>query len=69
MRLSYYFTFAFIPPALIYDGDKIDMLGLLPALPSYMDELSAEEQAECRLQLRLANRHKLHMAKSWLRPR
>jgi hypothetical protein len=44
-----YFTFTFIPPAFIYNGDEIDMFGLLPALPSYMDELSAEEQAECRL--------------------
>jgi hypothetical protein len=64
-----YFTFSYLPTAFIYNGDKIDMSKLLPTLPSNMDELSAEEQAECRLQLRLANRHKLHMAKSWLRPR
>jgi len=65
-----YFSFASIPPALVYDGDKINMDGPLPGpLPSNIYELSAEEQAEYRLQLRLANRHKWYETKAELNPR
>ncbi|KAF8519327.1 kinase-like domain-containing protein [Hysterangium stoloniferum] len=65
-----YFSFATVPPALIYDGDKISMEGPLPGpLPSNLEELSTDEQAEYRLQLRLANRHKWYQAKAGLNAR
>ncbi|KIM48624.1 hypothetical protein M413DRAFT_437823 [Hebeloma cylindrosporum] len=65
-----YFSFMSIPPALVYKGDKICMDGLFPGpLPPNLDVLSAEEQAEYRLQLRLAHRHKWYQAKSAGNPR
>jgi hypothetical protein len=65
-----YFSFASIPPALIYKGDKINMDGPLPgALPSNFDKLNTEEQAEYRLQLHFANRHKWYQAKAARNPR
>jgi hypothetical protein len=65
-----YFSFASMPPAFIYNGNKINMDGPLPGpLPSNIDELSAKEQAEYRLQLRLANRQKWYLANIKLNPR
>jgi hypothetical protein len=65
-----YFSFAFMPPAVIYESDKINMDGPLPGpLPSNIEELSTEEQAEYRLQLRLANHHKWYQAKAARGPR
>ena len=65
-----YFSFASMPPALVYNGNKISMDGPLPgSLPSNIYELSAKEQAEYRLQLRLANRHKWYQTKAELNPR
>jgi hypothetical protein len=64
-----YFSFASIPPALLYQGDKVDMGGPLPALPPNIEELSTEEQTECRLQLRLANRHRWYQMKVEFNPR
>jgi hypothetical protein len=65
-----YFSFVSMPPAFVYSGDKINMDGPLPGpLPSNIDELSAKEQAEYRLQLRLANRHKYYLAKTESNPR
>ena len=61
-----YFSFTFMPPALVYTGDKINMGETFPALPSNIHELSPKEQAEYRLQLRLANRHRWYQAKSRL---
>ena len=65
-----YFSFASIPPAFVYNGNKINMDGPLPGpLPSNIYELSAKEQAEYRLQLRLANRHKRYQTKAQLNSR
>lgn len=64
-----YFMFAHLPPAVIYDGDKIDANVLPPALPSNFEKLSAEEQVECRLQLKFANRHKWYEVQTNRRPR
>ena len=65
-----YFSFASIPPALVYHGNKISMEGPLPGpLPANLEELSLDEQAEYRLHLRLANRHKLYEAEAQLNPR
>ncbi|THH10531.1 hypothetical protein EW145_g1261 [Phellinidium pouzarii] len=65
-----YFSYASIPPALVYRGNKIDMDGPLPGpLPSNIEELSVEEQKEYRLQLRMAHRHKLYQAKASSNPR
>lgn len=60
-----YFCFVSLPPAIVYRGDKIAMEGPLSGpLPSNIEELSTEEQAEYRLQLRLANRHKWYQYKA-----
>jgi hypothetical protein len=65
-----YFSFVSMPPALVYDGDKICMDGLLPGpLPPNLQDLSTDDQAEYRLQLRLANRHKWYQAKAYLNRR
>lgn len=64
-----YFMFASIPPALIYEGHRIDMNQLVPKLPPDFEELSVEEQAECRLHLRFANRQRLYEAKVDSNPR
>lgn len=66
-----YFSFQSIPPAFVYNGNKIKMdEGPIPGpLPTNIDELSAKEQAEYRLQLRLAYRHKWYEAKVGLYPR
>ncbi|KAI5116307.1 hypothetical protein M0805_009633 [Coniferiporia weirii] len=65
-----YFSYASIPPALVYKGDKIDMDGPLPGpLPSDIEELSVEEQKDYRLQLRMAHRHKLYQAEVSKNPR
>jgi hypothetical protein len=65
-----YFSFASIPPAIVYKGDRINMNGPRPGpLPPNLDELSAEEQAEYRLQLRFANRHKWYQANAARNPR
>jgi hypothetical protein len=65
-----YFSFQSLPPAFVYNGNKINMDKLIPSpLPSNIDELSAEEQAEYRLQHRLAYRHRWYQAKVGLNPR
>ena len=65
-----YFSFQSLPPAFEYSGNKIGMKKLIPdALPSNIDELSAEEQAEYRLQHRLAYRHRWYQVKMKLNPR
>jgi hypothetical protein len=54
-----------MPSAFVYEGDKIDMSGKLPGpLPSDLDDRTPEEQAEYRLHLRLANRHKWYQGMS-----
>ena len=65
-----YFSFASIPPALVYHGNKISMKDPLPGpLPLNLEELSLDEQAEYRLHLRLANRQRLYEAEAQLNPR
>ena len=65
-----YFSFQSLPPAFVYNGNKINMDEPLPGpLPSNIDELSAKEQAEYRLQHRLAYRHRWYQAKIGLNPR
>ena len=60
-----YFNFLSMPSAFVYEGDKIDMSGIMPGpLPSDLDDRTPEEQAEYRLDLRLANRHKLYQLMS-----
>ena len=50
MAILPYFSSASIPPAFIYNGDKIFLNGLLPGhLSSNIDELSVKEQAGYRL--------------------
>ena len=46
-----YFSFTFMPPALVYKGDKINMDETFPALTSNIHEFSPKEQAEYCLQL------------------
>lgn len=65
-----YFSFASIPPALVYHGSKISMENPFPGpLPANLEELSLDEQAEYRLQLRLAYRHRWYEATTQLNPR
>ena len=65
-----YFSFLSMPSAFVYEGDKIDMSGIVPGpLPSDLDDLTPEEQAEYRLQLRFANRHKWYQLMSARIPR
>ncbi len=64
-----YFMFASLPPAVVYEGDKIDLSVLPPALPSNFDELSAKEQEEYRLQLKFANRHMWYQFQASRTPR
>jgi hypothetical protein len=65
-----YFSFASMPPAIAYRGDKISMEGLVPGpLPSNLEDLSPDEEAQYRLELRLANRHKWYQGKARLNPR
>ena len=64
-----YFSFLSMPSAFVYEGDKIDMSGILPGplpgpLPSDLDDRTPKEQAEYRLHLRMANRHKWYQGKS-----
>jgi Phosphotransferase enzyme family len=60
-----YFSFLSMPSAFAYEGDKIDMSGILPGpLPSDLDGRTPKEQAEYRMHLRLANRHKWYQGKS-----
>ncbi|KAF5353961.1 hypothetical protein D9756_007032 [Leucocoprinus leucothites] len=47
-----------VPPALIYEGDKIDIHQPIPQLPANFEELTPDDQAVCRLELRLAYRQK-----------
>ena len=60
MRPSYLTSASnFYTPAFIYNGNKINMDGLLPRpLLSNINELSTKKQTEYRLQLRLAHRHR-----------
>jgi hypothetical protein len=65
-----YFSILSLPPAVVYNGNKINIDGPLPVpLHSNIDELSVKEQAEYRLQLRLANRHMWYQAKMGFNPR
>lgn len=60
-----YFNFLSMPSAFVYEGNKIDMSGVLPGpLPSDLDDRSPEEQAEYRLHLKLANRHRFYQGLS-----
>ena len=54
-----------MPSAFAYWGDKIDMSGMLPGpLPDDIDVRPPEEQAEYRLELKMANRHRYYQGRS-----
>jgi hypothetical protein len=55
-----YFNQASMPPAVFYEGSRIDINEFFPDLPSNFDDLPSEEQAACRQELRLANRHRFY---------
>ena len=60
-----YFSFLSMPSAFAYWGDKIDMSGMLPGpLPDDIDVRPPEEQAEYRLELKMANRHRYYQGRS-----
>ncbi|KXN91937.1 Altered inheritance of mitochondria protein 9, mitochondrial, partial [Leucoagaricus sp. SymC.cos] len=64
-----YFMCGTIPSAFVYDGMMINMDNWFPALPSNFEEMSAHQQAECRLELRLATRQRMYEGKTMLDPR